>query len=89
MIVRSFLDYLAILHFLLKRHPKNAWSVVQARRDFNRQKNNYNTIRKENLEKTVNELPSGMFHNNLLWNYYVKNKKLFNQIFPNEGQTDK
>jgi hypothetical protein len=66
MILRFFLDYLATLQFLLKGYPANALSVVKARRDFNRQKKNYRIIRKENLKKTVDELPSGLLLQNLL-----------------------
>ena len=83
MFLRLFLDCLAALQFLLKGYPANAWSVVKARRDFSRQKKNYQTIRKENLEKTIEELPSGLFLHSLLWNYYIKNKKKYTQIFPN------
>jgi len=82
MIFRFFFDYLAALHFLLKGYPANAWSVVKARRDFNRQKKNYRTIRKENLEKTVDELPSGMLFHSVLWKYYVSKQKKYKQIFP-------
>jgi GT2 family glycosyltransferase len=81
MILRFFLDYLAALQLLLKGYPANAWAVCRARRDFNRRKKHYQTIRKENLEKTVDELPSGMLSQSLLWNYYIKNQKEFKQIF--------
>jgi len=83
MFLRLFLDYLAALQFLLKGYPANARSVVKARSDFNRQKKNYQTIRKENLEKTVCELPSGLLLRSLLWSYYIKNQKIYKQIFPN------
>jgi GT2 family glycosyltransferase len=91
MILRFFLDYLAALQFLLKGYPANARSVVKARRDFNRQKKNYQAIRKDNLEKTVEELPSGILRNNLLWKYYVKNQKKYSQIFTTslQGETTK
>jgi len=83
MFLRLFLDCLAALQFLLKGYPANAWSVVKARRDFNRQKKNYQSIRKENLEKTIDELPSGLLLHSLLWRYYIKNQKKYTQIFPN------
>jgi len=82
MFLRLFLDYLAALQFLLKGYPANAWSVVKARRDFNRQKKDYQSIRKENLEKTIDELPSGLLLRSLLWSYYIKNQKTYKQIFP-------
>jgi len=83
MFMRWFFDCLAALQFLLKGYPANARSVLKARRDFNRQKRNYQTVRKENLEKTLCELPSGLLPHSLLWNYYIKNQKKYKQIFPN------
>ena len=81
MIFRFFFDYLASLHFLLKGYPKNAWSVIKARHDFRRQKKDYKTIRKENLEKTVDELPSGILTKSILLNYHLFNKKKYTQFF--------
>jgi len=81
MTARFFLDYLAALQFLLKGHPANALSVVKARIDFKKQKKNYKNKRKENLEKTVNELPEGILEKSILWKYYVKNQKEFRKIF--------
>jgi hypothetical protein len=65
----------------VKGYPANALSVCKAQRDFNRQKKHYQTIRKENLEKTTDELPSGILSRSLLWKYYIKNQKKFKQIF--------
>jgi GT2 family glycosyltransferase len=78
MFARFFLDYLAALQFLVKGHPVNAWAVVRARKDFNRKKENYRSIRKENLEQTKeNDLPPEILRKSLLWEYYVKHKKTF------------
>ena len=82
MLFRLFFDHLAALHFLLKGYPANALSVLKARRDFHRQKKSYRIIRKENLEKTVNELPSGILLHSVLWKYYILNQKKYKQIFP-------
>lgn len=79
-IYRFFADYLAVFQFLLKGYPANALSVVKARRDFAKQKKNYNAIRKENLKKTVVDLPTGIFKISLLWEYYVKGKKDYNSL---------
>ena len=83
MISRLFFDHLAALHFLFKGYPANALSVLKAWRDFNWQKKNYRIIRKENLKKTIDELPSGMFLHSVLWKYYIMNQKEYKQIFPN------
>jgi len=81
MTFRLFFDYLAALQFLLKGHPANAWSVVKARRDFKHRKKNYQSVRKENLDKTVDELPSGILCHSLLWKYYIMNKKEYRQLY--------
>jgi hypothetical protein len=76
MFFRFFFDYAAALQFLLKGHPKNTFSVVKARWDFQRQKKNYRTIRTENLKKTIkDDFPPEVFRKSLLWEYYVKGKK--------------
>ncbi|GHU61335.1 glycosyl transferase [Bacteroidia bacterium] len=81
MFCRFFLDYLAALQFLLKGYYANAFSVLKARRDFNRQKDDYKNIRKEYLEKTLSkDLPPEIFRKNSLWTYYLENKKNFNQL---------
>jgi GT2 family glycosyltransferase len=86
-ILRFFLDYLAAIQFFLKGYPANAWSICKAWYDFSRQKKNYQAIRKENLEKTVDELPSGIFTQSILWKYYIENKKIY-ASFLNAGQSN-
>jgi GT2 family glycosyltransferase len=82
MIYRFFTDYMAVFQFLLKGHPANALSVAKARRDFNKQKKNYKVARKENLKKTIVDLPTGIFKISLLWEYYIKGKKNYNLTIP-------
>ena len=80
MIFRFIFDYFASLHFLLKGYPANAWSVIKARHDFYRQKKYYRTIRKENLDKTTDELPSGILSKSILLKYYLYNKKKYSML---------
>ena len=82
MFKRFFFDYLAALHFLMRGCPANALSILKARQDFKKQKKDYQIIRKENLEKTADELPSGILNRSVLWKYYIKNQKKYKQIFP-------
>jgi GT2 family glycosyltransferase len=81
MLCRFFLDYLAALHLLLKGHPLNAYSVMKARRDFNKQKINYKHIRKDNLEQTKNDLPPEIMRKSLLWKYYINRYKTYQKLF--------
>ena len=80
MFQRFFFDHLAALHLFLKGHPKNAWSVLKAIWDFYRKKKIYRIIRKENLEKTIHELPAGIFTQSILLKYYIKNQREFREI---------
>ncbi|MDR2057609.1 MAG: glycosyltransferase family 2 protein [Dysgonamonadaceae bacterium] len=81
MFYRYFIDYLAALQFLLKGYLANAMAVIRARRDFSRHKTNYRRIRQENLEQAINrDLPKEIIRKSLLWQYYIRNKKLFMRI---------
>jgi GT2 family glycosyltransferase len=80
MFCRYFLDYLAALHFLLKASPANAWAVIKARRDFKRKKASYKPVRQANLaQPDGNDLPPEVMRESLLWQYYVRKKRLFFQ----------
>ena len=80
MFYRFFTDRLAAFQFLLKGHPVNAFSILKARYNFNKQKKNYKTIRKENLEKAIIDLPAGIFRISLLWKYYIKGKHVYSSL---------
>jgi GT2 family glycosyltransferase len=81
MFCRYFLDFLAVLDFLLKAYPLNAWAIIKARRNFNRQKIRYKPVRRENLAQTVNnDLPAEIMQKSLLWNYYIRNKKTYTSV---------
>ena len=80
MLVRFFLDYLAAFHLLLQGKIKNAIAICEARRDFGRLKTQYKAIRKENLRLGLIKLPNTVFKKNILWQYYIKNKKTFGQL---------
>ena len=80
MFYRFWTDRFAAFQFLLKGHPANAFSVLKARFEFNLQKESYKTIRKENLEKTVVDLPAGIFKISLLWEYYKKSIKTYSSL---------
>jgi len=80
MFYRFWTDRLAAFQFLIKGHPANMFAVLKARLAFNFQKKNYKTIRKENLEKTVVDLPAGIFNISLLWEYYKKGIHIYSSL---------
>ena len=71
---RLWLDYAAALHLLLTGKPKNAWAVVQARRDFMvlRHSDNFINKRKENLQKAVIPYPESISDRSILMDYYLR-----------------
>lgn len=77
MFFRFFLDYTAVMRFLVKGAPKNAYSIFKARVEFRKLKSQYKEIRKENLNKTLVEVPKGFYKKSLLLAYYVKGRKMF------------
>jgi hypothetical protein len=81
MVVRFFLDFLAFAHLCLEGKFQNAAAVATAYADFLKMRCRYKNIRKENLEKTVITTIPSRFKGSILWNYYVKKKRTFGQLF--------
>lgn len=78
--VRAILDYLAALHFLLQGQWANVRAVVRARRAFRQMKPSYVTVREENLRKAVTDAIPERRGFSLLWQFYVRGKKLFSRL---------
>lgn len=79
-IARFFFDFLAFVHLGLEGKFQSAKAVTRAYSDFLKMRSHYKNIRKENLEKTViMDIPQ-QFKGSILWNYYVKRKKTFDQL---------
>lgn len=80
MFVRFFLDYLAAFQFIINGKWKNGKQIFYARRDFCKGKKSFSNKRKENLRKAVLEEIPEIFPKNIIFQYYIKQKKYFNQI---------
>lgn len=52
MIVRCFLDYLAVVFYILKFDFSNATAVVKARKDYSSMRKDFKSLRDENLRQT-------------------------------------
>lgn len=61
MSVRFFLDYIAILVFILKMDMKNAKAVFKARSDYNKMKTDYIKVRENNIKETKNITLQGRY----------------------------
>ena len=77
---RFWLDGLAALMFLAKFHWGDFRAVLRARREFRRLKPEFLESRQENLRKasTANIPEQAKF--SLLWRYYAKRQKTYNQL---------
>jgi GT2 family glycosyltransferase len=87
MCIRFWLDYLAALRFLLNGHPQNAKAVYDARKAFFQLKPEYQSIRRENLQKTSNHSIPEILKKSLLIAFYLKGQKKFNALAFKPSQT--
>ena len=76
--VRSALDYVAAIKFLLTGCPGDFKAVLRARRDFGRIKKDYTAAREDNMKQAVTAAATSGF--SLLWQYYARGKRLFSQL---------
>ncbi len=75
--IRWCLDMLAALQFLLKGEWGNVRAVFRARKDYRAMRPSYQSVRAENLSKTIQPTQPERFSWSLLWRYYVKGVKRF------------
>lgn len=78
--VRTLLDYIAALSFLLKMQIPNAKAILQARREYARMRPFLRKDRQENLQKTCVKLIPERMKISILWHYYAKGQKRFSQL---------
>ena len=78
--VRTLLDYLAVLNFLLHFQWSNVKAVLRARRAFHALKDSYAQIRAENMRRAVlDDIPERTTFS-LLWAFYGKGKRRFTEL---------
>lgn len=83
--IRTCLDYVAALTFLLKGDVGNARAVMRARKDFKRQCPSFSSSREENLRKnTLNAIPERS-KSSILWQFYARGCKRFSQLSDLKG----
>lgn len=79
-IVRLILDVLAYFHLLVAGKFENAHSVIKAHKDFYKMRNEFKYDRREILkQRKVIDIPT-KFKGSILWNYYVKRKKMYSDL---------
>ena len=85
MCIRACLDYVAALTFLLKGQLDNARAVMQARKEYKRNRSSFSSSREENLRKTfLNPIPE-QIKSSILWQFYVRGCKRFSQLSDLKG----
>ena len=77
---RTFLDYLAALVFFLKGKKEDARAVLQARKEFEAIRPEFEESRQENKRKAlVTDIPEWR-KMSILWQYYARGKKRFSAL---------
>lgn len=77
--VRTVLDYVAALKFLVAMDVANFKAVMRARADYRKMCADFKPQREENLRKTTHE-PCERFTFSLLWQFYARGKKKFSDL---------
>ena len=80
MCMRWCLDMLAALQFLLKGEWGNVRAVFRARKDYRAMRPSYQSVRAENLSKTIQPTQPERLPWSLLWRYYAKGVKRFSEL---------
>ena len=78
--IRSFLDRLAIIQMFLSGKSSNAKAIIEARKEFKRIMYEYDTARKENLNKTVCPQINTAYPKSILYSFYAKGLKTFSKL---------
>ncbi|OIP83800.1 MAG: glycosyl transferase family 2 [Porphyromonadaceae bacterium CG2_30_38_12] len=77
---RRVLDYIAAFQLFVTGKPKNALSVLQARRDFKRIVGDYDSKRNDNILFATCTHCNEMLDKSILFEYYLHKKKYFKDI---------
>ncbi len=83
--VRTCLDYVAALTFLLKGDVGNARAVITARKEYKQICSSFSSSREENQrKKTLNPIPERT-KSSILWQFYARGCKRFSQLSDLKG----
>lgn len=80
MFIRRFLDYTAVLTFVMKGQLPNALAVIKARMAFRKIKSEFLEARNVNMQKKKVDIVHGQIKNSILVLYYLKGKKFFSSL---------
>ena len=78
--VRFFLDVMAALVFFLKLEKGNFKAVFSARKEFRKNKKQYELIRKDNLSKSLTGFPPQIYRKSIIFAFHFHNKRKFSEL---------
>ena len=78
--MRFWLDMMAAMQFLVKGDTGNFRAVIRANKEYRRLRPEFETDRKRNLERMKTKKIDERRNFSVLWRFYVKGKKTFNEI---------
>lgn len=78
---RLWLDFLALLKFLLEQKPKDAWAISRAHQYFFRHL--LKNAKKRNVQKSLFN-KAGWYRNTIIWDFYIRKKNRFSDLNPNK-----
>lgn len=81
MLVRALLDYVAAAKFLVSGNISDFKAVLKARCEYRKIKHLYSAKRAENMQKATQTVIPERVTFSILWQYYVKGRKLFRDLF--------
>jgi len=77
---RFIFDYIAALQLFITGKPKNALSVIKARKDFKLMLPNFESKRKENLQLSKANNQPLILQKSIVINYYLKGRKTYRDL---------
>lgn len=78
--VRTILDYVAWLKFVLTGHFANARAVRKARREYRQMRSSFTPLRELNLEKTCSSNIPERVSYSILARFYLQGKRIFSRL---------
>lgn len=78
--MRLFLDFLAVLQFVLRGKFGDAKAVIRGRRAFSKWKDEFKQDRRRIQSLSQKSRPTGMFRFSILWQYYARDRRRCSQL---------
>lgn len=78
--IRKILDKIACLQFYLTGKSKNAKSILEAYRNFEENRHQYNLVRADNLNKVKDMKVATVYPYSIIKSYYLKGNKIYSSL---------